>query len=575
VCCIEGMYTNVDEGNEDDERRGEEAPPAEESILRKGVRRLEEAVSPDRAVALLLSLVLFAFSLTFTLSRYLSASSRFPNYAGSWLIIVFEIIAIVVLVLMWVWPCAHVVHNDNDAHLPPDPWHRVLRHNIKLFGSVPFFLLIVAYDIIRLFAGFNCRDAWLACSSLVVRNEHIVDLVFPFIRTIYLFCEMFICVKYNEVNFRQRWTLLLGLAWIEATNLSGWVDALVDESVVFTYHRNWTDEISRCFRGTNASISTHVVQCYSRTTAEYRVLESASPYLYPFIMEYLLLVMECVADWFFSDAIVPVQPLAGADNAQQHQDVIQPQPAQEGADEVQLAEHDNAVLVVDAAGHERFCADVCRCPWIFISIILTFIVSIIFVIVGICNYLHDGYRIGFMYYRLVLWLLFSLPAFISCRLFRQHLRKSTNPNGFEYFVVLSCIGPILQCIFTIVANVQTKIFVAPAGLIMTEQIANIAQVVTQVILYRAAKRIHIHGNDQVELHCKRMLLLSILSCFVVFNFAMWFNDSFIETRSSANAWQNQYFYNWPVIYNICNPLTLMFRFNSGLLFLDVLLEKRY
>jgi len=592
MCLIDEMDANVAEGNQDaDERRSEEAP-AEDCMehLKKGARRLEEAVSPDRATALLLFLVLFAFSLTFTLSRHLSASSRFPNYAGSWLIIVFEFIAIIVLLLMWRWPCDYAVRD----RLPPDPWHRVLRHNVKLIAIVLFFLASVIYDILHLFASFNCRYAWYACSSSVVRNEHNVDLVSPFIRIAYFFGEMiicvhFICVKFNHVSFNRRWTLLFGLAWIEATNLSGWVDALVDESVVVSSYHNWTDELSHCFRRTNISISTHVVQCYSRTTNEYHTLEYASPYLYPFIMDYLMLVIECVADWFFSDAYVsPAQPLEGADDAEQHQDVSEPQPAQDGADdaqrqyvceiplqivqdgddaEVQQAQHDIASLIDPG----RFC----QCRWIFISIILTSIISIIFLILGFFNLLYDGYRDSFMSFRLICWVLFSLPAFICYYLFRQHLRESTNPTGFEYFVVLSCIGPILQCIFTIVANVQTKIFVAPTGLIMTEQIFNISQIGAQVILHRTAKRIHIDGNNQIELERKRTILHCILICFVVFNFVMWFIDSFIETRSSANAWQNQYFYNWPVIYNICNPLTLMFRFNSGLLFLDLILKKRH
>jgi len=424
---------------------------------------------------------------------------------------------------------------------------------------------------------FNCRDAWLACSSFVVWNEHVVDLVFPFIRTIYLFCEMFICVKFNEVRFHQKWTLLFGLAWIEATNLSGWVDALVDESVVFSSYQNWTDEISHCFHRT-VNISEHFVQCYRRTTHEYWILESASPYLYPFIIEYLMLVMECVADWFFSDAVVPAQRQPqGADDAQRRRDVIEPQPAQDGADADDV-QRDNALLIVEhpdaAAGPGICCADLCRCPWIFISTIVTLILSIIFLVLSLYNFLLDGYRDGFMSYRLVYWLLLLLlPTFTSCCFFRQFLSEPTDPTGFEYFMVLSCIGPILQCVFTIVANVPMS--VAPTGLIIAEQIANIAQVVTQVILYRAAKRIHIHGDDQVELQRKRMILQSILSCFVVCNFAMWVNDSFIETRSSTNSWQNQYFYDWPVIYNICNPLTLMFRFNSALLFLDVLLDKRH
>ena len=46
----------------------------------------------------------------------------------------------------------------------------------------------------------------------------------------------------------------------------------------------------------------HSVECFGRATDEYKLLQSASPYLFPFVAEYLMLVMECVAGWFFGDA---------------------------------------------------------------------------------------------------------------------------------------------------------------------------------------------------------------------------------------------------------------------------------
>jgi len=68
--------------------------------------------------------------------------------------------------------------------------------------------------------------------------------------------------------------------------------------------------------------------------------------------------------------------------------------------------------------------------------------------------------------------------------------------------------------------------------------------------------------------------MGVISYFAVCNATLWVEDSFIGTRSSATSWLYQYFHSWPVIYNIFNPLSLMFRFNSVLLFLNVLFEKR-
>jgi len=97
----------------------------------------------------------------------------------------------------------------------------------------------------------------------------------------------------------------------------------------------------------------------------------------------------------------------------------------------------------------------------------------------------------------------------------------------------------------------------------------------QVVFYAYAKSVRIRTVENVGFatRCKVSTLRIVISSFALCNFALWVEDSFIETRSSETSWQKQYFDNWPVIYNIFNPLALVFRFNSVLLFLNVLFEK--
>ena len=261
------------------------------------------STSVTRLSAVLLFIGLFAFSASCTISQYLHTSQPepFPKYVVPWVIICFEVVASIFLAVMLRFAHTQRAH---DADAANQPWHVKLRHNIKLLSIVPFFVFSFVFDVLRLIAGWTCRDAWLACGSNVVARVHVVDdLSYSLARFIYLFIVLIVCVRFNEANFSQRWWTLAGLAVVQATNLSVWLNALVDESIVFTSKDNWTHELSRCFDGgTDANISDHFRRCYSHTTGEFRLLESASPYLFPFIMEYLMLVMECVADWFFSDA---------------------------------------------------------------------------------------------------------------------------------------------------------------------------------------------------------------------------------------------------------------------------------
>ena len=598
--------------------------------------------SPDRSLASVLFLVLLATSLTCTLTRYMVVShpERFPNYVVQWLIIGFEVVATVCLVLIWCY--ARNRPSDNcvaDANL--QPWHRFIRCNIKLFGIVPFYFAIFVFDVFRIIADLMCVDAWVACSSDVVRVEHTTDLVYPVARIVYLCVELLVCVKFNAVDFYQNTLLLVGLAVVQATNLSSWLDALVNESDVFASERNWTHELSRCFDGTDVNISEHFRQCFSRTTGEYKLLESVTPYLYPFIMEYLMQVTECVADWFFSDAgrhdgaqsAQPPRPTSShlehaestssmANNGNSGTQLVpttsyrsthveQDQQPQHGANAtVSRVSSSDSVLQFDARGRQSDCVPLIdarphlstptvefvhvdpdmdsvpetwcdRCPLMFFSVILSSIASFLFIIFGIYNFAlgEISYRNLFVCYRSGYWLLLSLAALVGYAASRRFPSGPMHPNGFEYFVILSCIGPILQSIFTIIANVQTGGSLVPTVMFLTEAITNILQICTQIVFYAYAKSIQIrtdetNENNEYEFRCKRLTLVSVISYFAVCNAALWVEDSFIETRSSSLSWQKHYFDNWPLIYNIFNPLALMFRFNSFLLFLDVLFDKR-
>jgi len=582
------------------------------------------SASPDRSSAVVLFLVLFATSLTCTLSRYLMEAQpgRFPNYFVSWLIIGFEVAAAVCLVLMW----CYARNRSPNADTSLQPWHRFLRHNIKLIGIVPFFFAIFIFDVFRLIANLTCVDAWVACSNRGIRLDHLTDILYPLARTVYFCVELLFCAKFNAAHFFQNTLVMAGLAIVQATNLSSWLDALVSESHIFLSERNWTYKISSCFDEDGVNVSEHFVQCFQRQTDEYRLLGNASPYLFPFIMEFLMLVIHCVADWFFTDAArhdaalqVPVtqgshnqsasltssiltinenggtrlEPTTSYANTQ-----VEQQPR---LSDSTVSRASSSTSVFDDSGRQDADTPLIgdfvdvpantgaeatswldHCPWLFFSVILPSFASFLFLIFGIYDFLlgQDSYRDAFMCYRSGYWLALTLAALIGYRTRSLQFPIATmNPNGFEYFVILSCIGPILQSIFTIVANVQTDGFVVPMGMFLTEEITNIIQICTQIVFYAFAKTIQIPTDEisednERDFQRRRSILMGVLSYYAVCNAALWVEDSFIDTRSSVTSWQKRYFDNWPLIYNVFNPLSLMFRFNSFLLFLDVLFDKR-
>ena len=339
------------------------------------------------------------------------------------------------------------------------------------------------------------------------------------------------------------------------------------------------------------------------------MLKSASPYLFPFIMEYLMLVMECVADWFFSNAdhgsqasmanngsdeeLVPVagdQHQQGANAAEGR--VHSPDSNLQSDDSDRQDDRRDAPSLAIAAGYEHVAPDPCYVPaswyhgfpWQFLVGFASLIASVLFVVFGIDNYyLGNNIRVYLyllMCYRSGYWLALSIVALIGYAASRRLQSGPMNPKGFEYFVILSSVGPIIQSVFTTVAYLMSDGYLIPTGMLLTEAITNVMHIFIQVAFYAHVKSVQIRAKEgeaisEFAIRCKRSILLGVSAYFAVCNFAIWVEDSFrSETHYSEISWLKQYIHNWPLVYNAFNPLALVFRFNSALLFLNVLFDKQ-
>jgi len=260
--------------------------------------RIVKVTAQDRLSNAVLFTALFAISFAYTISQHMTASQPepFPKYVVPLVIIMLELFASVVLVFMC-WGRVRRFRRQRG------PCYRIVRCKITVVGIVWFYVAVPIFYGLRLDAEWRCNDAWVACRSGVVHLEQVTDLLYPAVNVVYLGMLLIVCATFDGFP-SSRSPVLTGLAVIQAATLSSWLDALIDESGAFSEESDgidWKHELSRCFNRTrHVNISEHFFQCYSRSTPAHQRLEWASPYLYPWIMEYLMLVMEQVANWFFS-----------------------------------------------------------------------------------------------------------------------------------------------------------------------------------------------------------------------------------------------------------------------------------
>jgi len=551
------------------------------------------------AVAVFAGLTLLSSVLAYTRKHYQMApqSKHTPNHVAQGLFIGFQIAGIVSFMLTMFRLDTRPAH-DCVTDTDHQPWHRFILRNIRLFGIVPFFYASLVFDVFLLIASWNCYDAWIACSSGVVRAEYIIDLAGPVVHTVYLFLEVTVCVKFNSTDFRRNKLVLAGLAIVLAANLSCWLDALLNELSTFSSDRRWTySYILQCFNETGINVSQHDVQCFSRTTGEYKLLESASPYLCPFTVEFLLLVTEYVLDRFFGEAggvegmKLDLQTTTGNSETTTSRRRTDNEKQPQLGTGAYSSDFVQSVITIKSQGNSQQMQDVriddsadmdynlvtscSRCPSLFIASVMLIFPSILFIILGIYNLSlgEVGYSDMFIEYRTLYWLMLSLAALIGYRASRCFPSGPMNLNSFEYLLIFSCTGSIVQSVLAIVDDVHTLGYLAPLTISFIEAICNIIQICIQLVFYVHAKSVKTDGNEENKRR-RRLILMGVIWFFAVSNFALWLENSFIDAGSSSTSWQKQYFDNSPLIYNVFFPLALLFRFNSALLFLNVLFDKR-
>ena len=572
-----------------------------------------------RSSAIVLFLVLVSPSLACLLSSNGAASpAESVRTYNTFLhmIIGYQVAALFFLTLMM---CFARFKPDHDENADLQPWHQFIRRNVSLFGIGIFYVAVFAYSVFSLVAHFKCVDAWNACADADVHAGHVTEMVYTCVRLVYLSVVLLFCIKFNAAHIARNSLVLAGLVVVEAANVSDWMKSIVDESEdTFSSKPNGIYEISVCFNATDGVNATdRFVQCFRRTNAEYNLLHSLTPYLYWLIMEYLMLAIEAVAEWFLSNAetgvdlqlshmheppeATPLNPTRnhvnaspatkrtsimsyGSTNATDDDD--------DASDSQASTEHTEDAAASTSADPvaeytRRRTGQATANWWVFFGIVAaSLIINFLMVIVRVYDFVigeenpdWTGYQYVFVSYRTVYWLALLGTALVGYAVARRspgRRHSTTNLTIFERFVMFCCIGPITQSMFTIISadqNTDSLLEDPLKNCIIVKEAVNVLQVCVQVMLYVQVKNVRIRTDGDVEERRSLRVLDCMMSCVVVCNFALWAELS-VQTRESTDSWEKHFFRNWPFIYSIFNPFTLVFRFNSALLFLNAVLYKR-
>jgi hypothetical protein len=484
------------------------------------------------------------------------------------------------------------------------------RQSILKPAGIALFCIVGVYSIDVMFAiaEMSCDEYMALCDSTTSR-QGTANLFFHFSRICFSTVSTLFCFIFRTRRFVGGFFTLLTLSVACVTALSLWFELVLEESYsehhsainASSYapphspaHSNSsTDPMSECFSSSfspvlSPGILNAVSECVQQRTSAYLLIENAKPYLYPLIGELMMLFAEAYAAWFFSCVLVDYLKRSGigpilstSDNSQNSS-----MRSENSSDSMAMSNEQSPLLsgeprtsniqpMVRMRQVERY---MCQ----YLMVLGTGLLSTLFIILGILFYYtsqqpESNFGITFAHFRIVYWIIFTtltLVGVVAVKIAKHVLWADSPITGFEFFVLLCHVGMTLFSTLTIVAMLISKDDNEFLPLYLTGFVLNVAQFYSQVLFYFWAKGVQRPPDELLDSSRRVTLCISLLEGIVlslaVLNLAMWFEDSFVETaRKASDSIEKEFYDLWPTLYNVFNPIRLLFRFNSAVMFYEL------
>jgi len=107
---------------------------------------------------------------------------------------------------------------------------------VSLFGIMAFYFQGIVFDINSIIGGFDCQPPWSVCDNGYVIRYHVVDLIFYFVRPIFMGLECAVCGMMVFYLFAQTAWVTYSVAIVQASNIAICFQALVSESYHHQHH---------------------------------------------------------------------------------------------------------------------------------------------------------------------------------------------------------------------------------------------------------------------------------------------------------------------------------------------------
>ena len=225
---------------------------------------------------------------------------------------------------------------------------------------------------------------------------------------------------------------------------------------------------------------------------------------------------------------------------------------------------------------------------------LGLLLNLVFITLGFLTYLDgDGQQWILTYnsFKLIYWTPLIALCAVGFAIARQMRSKFRAYSGLELTVVVTSVGDTIYFSLSLIAVIPTLLGTIPisldpdhsmplfhyfptgiAWLVLVGQILNLVQTFLQMTLMFHASRLSPRDRRSLSHRWFRAVLLYLAMC----NLSLWIIDSFVEMKNVYLEPVQQFYFgvqNWNIVTHITMPLTLFFRFNSFIIFLEIYLDQ--
>lgn len=524
-------------------------------------------------------LLLVTPQLAFCLSQYIFVGGGGGHdLMASGSLVVSSVIAIVALgVLFGQAMEGKVEAKQHRFVLQEKPLNALLRNSLSLVGIVLFGPFACLLEMFQIFISVSCENVRRSYHHDDVGSYYIVDGAFHALHIVLMVLELSFCLLFRKIVFVRnssmfrRFCVRLSLVVVAAVNLGIWFN-------IITYETSTSYKKKSPYSGSNNDTQRVPLKTYCSKTVFNGADDTVRHVLYPFTVEFCVLVLEYVTCHFIFEHDTP-----STDEQKRLHALRQSNKSEE------VSTTSNSFATTDGGQNDSQqdgggggSGGGTRRVWRFepaLIILLGVLPNL--VCITLVFFANDGLMgapyarqtvVVSLQYMSCYWTIMICLVIVGIACVRRcRYDVRVELNGFDYLVMLSAFGPFLGRVLRVIVIAENleavRRYVDPLVALLPE-VLNLLQLVLQLPFVFYADSAKCTGENRKGITWR--LFKAVILTLALWNITLWLIDSvLLRVDILVSIFEGT---NWLYLDGIFRPLTIFFRFNSCLILLRAYLR---